>query len=77
MKAARIGTFAAKTHLSDLLEQVRRGRTFLITKRGQTIAELRPVSSPERRPRFGCLRGRIAMRKDFDAPIPDFGEYTR
>ena len=77
MKPARIGAFEAKTHLSDLLEQVRRGRTFLITKRGRTVAELRPVSEPERRPRFGCDRGRIVMRDDFDAPIPDFEEYTR
>ena len=34
MKVARIGAFEAKTHLSDLLAQVRRGRSFLITKGG-------------------------------------------
>lgn len=77
MKVARIGAFEAKTHLSDLLEQVRRGRTFLITKRGLPVAELRPIPTPERRLRFGCDRGRIVVRDDFDAPLPEFEEYTR
>ena len=40
-----IGTFSAKTHLSDLLEQVARGESFLITKRGKPIASLSPVHS--------------------------------
>lgn len=77
MKTARIGVFEAKTHLSDLLEQVRRGRSFLITKRGQPVAELQPVTQPTGRLRFGCDRGRVTVRKDFDDPIPGFEEYTR
>jgi len=40
------------------------------------VAELRPVSRAEMRPRFGCDRNRVTIRKDFDAPIPDMKEYT-
>jgi prevent-host-death family protein len=39
-----IGAFDAKTHLSDLLDQVERGDSFLITKRGRPMATLSPVS---------------------------------
>lgn len=40
-----VGAFDAKTHLSNLLEQVARGESFLITKRGKPIASLTPVST--------------------------------
>jgi prevent-host-death family protein len=38
-----IGAFNAKTHLSDLLEKVSRGESFVITKRGKPMAALSPV----------------------------------
>ena len=66
-----IGAFEAKTHLSELLEKVR----LCITRRGQPVAELRPGSASERRPRFGCDRNRVTIRKDFAAPLPDMKEY--
>ena len=37
-----IGAYDAKTHLPALLERVRRGERFIITKHGQPVAELRP-----------------------------------
>ena len=76
MKTTEIGAFEAKTHLSELLEKVRRGKTFYITKHGRQVAELRPVSVPGRRPRFGCDRNRVIMHADFDAPLPDMKDYT-
>jgi prevent-host-death family protein len=76
MKGKEIGAFEAKTRLSELLEKVRLGAVFLITKRGQPVAELRPVSVPERRPRFGCDAGRVKIGTDFDAAVPEMKEYT-
>lgn len=76
MKTMEIGAFQAKTHLAEILEKVRQGRTFFITKRGQPVAELRPLSHPERHPRFGCDRGRLTIRDDFDDPLPDLKGYT-
>ena len=75
MKTIAVGAFKAKAHLSELLEKVKQGQTFYITKRGQPVAELRPVSHPERRPKFGCDKGRVAIREDFDDPLPEFKEY--
>ena len=45
---AKIGAFEAKTHLSELLERVRAGERFTITRRGVPVAELTPVA-PEGR----------------------------
>ena len=76
MRAKKIGAFEAKTRLSGLLEKVRQGQTFVITKRGHPIAELRPASQPERRPRFGCDKGQVKIGADFDAPLPEMKEYA-
>ena len=38
-----IGSYDAKTRLSELLEKVREGETFTITRHGRPVAELRPV----------------------------------
>jgi prevent-host-death family protein len=76
MTATKIGAFEAKTRLSELLELVGQGRTFVITRRGRPVAELRPVPPAGARLRFGCDRGRVGVRDDFDAPLPDMNEYT-
>ena len=78
MKIEQIGAFEAKTRLSELLEQVRLGRVYRITRRGRIIAELRPVveDAPVRL-RFGCDRGQVVVKDDFDAPVPGFEPYRR
>jgi prevent-host-death family protein len=38
-----IGVYEAKTQLPKLLERVRRGEKFLITKHGQPVAQLVPA----------------------------------
>lgn len=39
-----IGAFDAKTHLSELLERVSAGESFLITRRGVPVARLSPAA---------------------------------
>ena len=77
MSIYEIGAFEAKTRLSELLEQVRRGRVYRITRRGKPIAELRPIDEAARRPAFGTDRGRVVIRDDFDAPLPEFDPYVK
>lgn len=43
-----IGSYEAKTHLPELLRQVREGRSFTITNRGKAVAELVPVGRHDR-----------------------------
>ena len=76
MKPKEIGSFEAKTRLSELLERVGRGEVYVITKRGRPVAELRPL--PGRGGlRFGSDEGHITIRDDFDAPLPDMREYIK
>ena len=44
-----IGSYEAKTHLSDVLRRVRGGQGFVITQRGEPIADLLPTGSHIRR----------------------------
>lgn len=64
-----IGIHEAKARLPALLAQVVAGQHFIITKRGQPVAQLIPLErqKPLRRP--GLLKGRIRIARDFDAPI--------
>jgi prevent-host-death family protein len=45
----RVGAYEAKTHLSRLLERVAKGEWITITKHGQPVAVLKPVSDREQR----------------------------
>jgi prevent-host-death family protein len=76
MNPKTIGAFEAKTRLSELLEQVRNGQVYRISKRGRPIAELRPLPQAGQ-PRFGCDKGRVTVRNDFDEPLPEMEPYTR
>jgi prevent-host-death family protein len=77
MKRTKIGAFDAKTRLSELLDRVHQtGAVYIITKRGVPVAELRPAAVPGGL-RFGMDAGRISMRDDFDALIPDFEDDSK
>jgi prevent-host-death family protein len=64
-----IGAFQAKTHLSDLLEKVGRGESFLITKRGKPIASLSPLASAKHE---GPQEVIARFRKKFDKSLKKF-----
>ncbi|MBI4702041.1 MAG: type II toxin-antitoxin system prevent-host-death family antitoxin [Deltaproteobacteria bacterium] len=75
MAGEPIGIFQAKTRLSSLVEDVLRGKRFVITRHGRPVAELRPIEDAGPRARRGCARSaRFFMADDFDAPIEDFAD---
>lgn len=67
---SEIGAYEAKTRLSELLEEVRKGARYVITRHGQPIAELRPVDWGASAERLAALE-RIAkyQRAHDSAPI--------
>ena len=66
-----VSVYDAKTHLSRLLDRAAAGEEIVITRNGRPVARL-VAATPAREPReLGQLKGRIRMRKDFDAPLPD------
>jgi prevent-host-death family protein len=57
----------AKTRLSQLIEQVRRGEPFIIAKAGRPVAKVIAVEAPDqgRVRRLGFLSGEIDVPDDF------------
>ena len=75
MITQEIGAFAAKTHLSKLLDAVEKGERIYITRHGKRVAELGPVK-PGKMAVRGCAKGPgFYMAPDFDAPLEEFKDY--
>ena len=77
MNPQTISASEAKSHLSEFLQQVRKGQVYRISKRGRTIAELRPLRETGRRPQFGSDKGRIVIKDDFDKPLSEMEPYSK
>jgi prevent-host-death family protein len=60
----------AKTHFSKLLRRVAAGEEVIISKAGQPVARIVPISGKPRR-RFGVDLGVFEVPEDFDAPLPE------
>lgn len=76
MATTEVGIFETKTHLSEIIRKVGAGERFIITKRGEPVAELRPIR-PEKKPlERGCAANPdYRMAPDFDEPLEDLQEY--
>ncbi len=76
MNGKEIGVFDAKTHLSEILKRVKAGESFILTNRGEQVAELRPIQGAKKPLTRGCARSKdFWMADDFDAPLEDLKEY--
>jgi len=69
-----VGSFAAKTHFSSLLERVAAGRVIEITRRGIPVAQLVPVDETPEKDRAAAIQelrefaknhrlGKLSIRK--------------
>ena len=66
----QVNIHEAKTHLSQLVEEVGRGDEIIIAKAGKPVARLIAIDDDiTPRPR-GLLKGKIWISSDFDAPLP-------
>lgn len=67
-----VSVYAAKTHLSRLIDRANAGEEVVITRHGRPVARLVPAAAPpavERK--LGTLRGQVRMTDDFDDPLPE------
>ena len=58
-----VGSFHAKTHLSQLLERVAKGEEITITKHDQPVARLVPADRPSRQHVATLFRQMDALRQ--------------
>ena len=65
-----INIYQAKTHLSKLVDRAAAGEDVLISRAGKPVARLRALREAKRPVRFGLLKGRVKLSRDFDAPLP-------
>ena len=74
----RVNVHQAKTHLSQLLQDVEQGQEVVIARSGVPIARLVPWQAPA--PPVvapGAMRGRIQITDDFDTPLDELFEALR
>lgn len=65
-----INIFEAKTRLSQLVDQAVSGKDVVVGRNGKPLVRITRLSVPKRRVRFGMLKGKLRVAKDFDAPLP-------
>lgn len=66
-----INIHKAKTHLSQLIQQVLEGEQVIIAKSGKPLIELTAYRPEKTLRKGGQLRGLTHIGKDFDAPLPE------
>jgi prevent-host-death family protein len=66
----QINIYDAKTQLSKLVERAEAGEEIIIARGGRPAAKLVPLRSKTVKRKPGRMRGRIRIRRDFDAPLP-------
>jgi len=66
-----VNVYAAKTNLSQLLDRAANGEEIVITRNGRPVAKLVAAGHAGKPRKLGTLKGRIRIRADFDAPLPD------
>jgi antitoxin (DNA-binding transcriptional repressor) of toxin-antitoxin stability system len=64
-----INVYQAKTQLSKLIDAAAAGKDVVIARGGKPVARLTRLQNPPRKIRFGLLRGKVKVSKDFDAPL--------
>ena len=67
-----VNIHAAKTHFSRLVDAAANGEEIVIARAGKPVARLVPLEPQGKRDRvLGTLAGKLNVRDDFDAPLPD------
>lgn len=70
MASAAAGQFnihEAKTNLSRIIERVERGEEIIISRAGQPVAKVVPLSRSANRGGRGSLSGRLVLTPDWDS----------
>ncbi|MGO8947115.1 MAG: type II toxin-antitoxin system Phd/YefM family antitoxin [Ktedonobacterales bacterium] len=67
----------AGAYLRDLIKAALEGETVIITQDAEHQVQLVPITRSTHDRVAGSGKGTFTMSDDFDAPLPDFEEYTQ
>lgn len=65
-----INIYEAKTRLSQLVDEAAGGTDVVISRHGKPVARLTTLAARTSTVKFGVLKGKVRVSKDFDAPLP-------
>jgi prevent-host-death family protein len=69
----RVAVEESGPDVSRLVESASKGREIVITKAGQPVAKIVPITISHMRPKAGYAKGTVVrMSQDFDDPLPEF-----
>jgi prevent-host-death family protein len=66
-----INVYEAKTRLSQLVDKAAAGEDVVVSRNGRPLVRITRLEAVKRPIRFGLLKGKVRIAKDFDAPLPD------
>ena len=66
-----VNIYEAKTRLSQLVDIAAAGEDVVIGRNGKPLVRITRLEEPKRQIRFGVLKSKVTIAKDFDAPLPD------
>lgn len=69
MGAEAVNIYEAKTKLSQLVDRAAAGEDVVVSRNGKPLARITRLEGPRRPIRFGVLKGKIRIGRDFDAPL--------
>ena len=74
-KMVNVDIIKAGNCLHELIAQSIGGKEVVITRGGQPVVKLLPLTGQKRKRCFGSARGLIKISDDFDEPLEDFKDY--
>ena len=66
-----INIYEAKTRLSQLVDKAAAGEDVVVSRNGKPLVRITALVAGKRPVKFGVLRGKVKVARDFDAPLPD------
>ena len=65
-----VNIYDAKTRLSQLVDQAASGKDVVVSRNGKPLVRITRLKVPKARIKFGLLKGKLKIARDFDAPLP-------
>jgi prevent-host-death family protein len=65
-----VNIYDAKTRFSQLVDKAVAGEDVIVSRNGKPLVRITRLGEPARRIKYGVLKGKVKVAKDFDAPLP-------